>query len=467
MSELIKHTGGPVDTAAPWSDDVLKRSELAQQLTAALSTVTQPFVLGLHGEFGNGKTFFIRRWQQELLNAGDVAVYFNAWKTDYAPEPLIAFTAAIKKQLKGHKLTEDDDAGNALATSAGRIVARSVLPRLASLVTGGLVQASDVSALTAIADDAAGAASDITDQALEDAVGHHEEAQDEVGRFQSILANCAEAITKRETGAVRKLIIFVDELDRCRPDYAIHVLECIKHFFSVDNVIFAIALDRDALNASIRAVYGDGINVNGYLRKFFDYHIELGAPDDERFTVMLARSLRLEEAAPREHTELIKIHSDLCSVFKLSLRDREQIMSEANFILRHPKSQSHWFIRHLVLILLCVRAKSPELFDRLSTSQPDIEQLSSGVERLVHDENKNDDINGTIRHSIILLAAGFVSPDAMRLQHKRGEEQKKSQQDITADPLASIAEQAITIVQQRHGLLLGPEAVRRIRFLTA
>jgi hypothetical protein len=47
-------------------------------------------VLGLHGEFGNGKTLFIKRWRQELLNAGDVAVYFNAWETDYASEPLIA-----------------------------------------------------------------------------------------------------------------------------------------------------------------------------------------------------------------------------------------------------------------------------------------------------------------------------------------------------------------------------------------
>lgn len=67
MSQLTKHVSAPIDTSDPWSDDVLKRRALAQQLTAALSTVTQPFVLGLHGEFGNGKTFFIKRWQQELL----------------------------------------------------------------------------------------------------------------------------------------------------------------------------------------------------------------------------------------------------------------------------------------------------------------------------------------------------------------------------------------------------------------
>lgn len=183
MSQFTKHTSGPVDPSNPWSDDVLKRRELAQQLTAALSTVTQPFVLGLHGEFGNGKTFFIKRWQQELQNAGDVAVYFNAWETDYAADPLIAFTAVIKKQLEAQDLIGGKEAAKALATSAGRIVLGSVLPRAVSLATAGIIQASDISALVGLADDVAGAASDITDQAIEKAIRRHEEARDEVGPF--------------------------------------------------------------------------------------------------------------------------------------------------------------------------------------------------------------------------------------------------------------------------------------------
>jgi predicted KAP-like P-loop ATPase len=291
MSQFTKHTSGPIDASNPWSDDVLKRRELAQQLTAALSTVTQPFVLGLHGEFGNGKTFFIKRWQQELQNAGDVAVYFNAWETDYAADPLIAFTAAIKKQLEAHDLIGGKAAAKALAISAGRIVLGAVLPRAVSLATAGIVQASEVSALVELADDVAGAASDITDRAIEKAIRRHEEARDEVDRFHQTLAGCAETIANRDEGQVRRLIVFVDELDRCRPDYAVHVLECIKHFFSVDNVIFVIAIDRKALNASIQAVYGDRIDVDGYLRKFFDYHVELGPPNHEAFALLLGRSL--------------------------------------------------------------------------------------------------------------------------------------------------------------------------------
>jgi hypothetical protein len=104
MTQFAKHMPSPMDAKNPWANDVLGRRELAEQLTVALSTLTQPFVLGLHSEFGNGKTFFVERWRQELINAGDIAVYFNAWETDYAREPLIAFTAAIKRQLDGTAL---------------------------------------------------------------------------------------------------------------------------------------------------------------------------------------------------------------------------------------------------------------------------------------------------------------------------------------------------------------------------
>jgi predicted KAP-like P-loop ATPase len=347
--KFTKHVSRPIDLSNPWSDDVLKRSELAEQLTAALSTVTQPFVLGLHGELGNGKTFFIKRWQQELLNARDLAVYFNAWKTDYAAEPLIAFAAAIKKQLEKHDLGAGKETAKALASSAGRIVLKALLPRAISVATGGLVQASDVSALTAIGDQISGAASDITDRAVEEAVKHYEQARGEMEHFRSILAGCAQALNERETGRVRKLIVFVDELDRCRPDYAVHVLECIKHFFSVDHVIFVIAIDRDALTESIRAVYGDRIDVDGYLRKFFDYHVELSAPDYMQFAQLLALSFRLEEAIPRRLDDWLEILSTWSRLLNLSLRMQEQVLSQANFIVR-SFNENNWLMHDLTII---------------------------------------------------------------------------------------------------------------------
>ncbi|WP_081764293.1 P-loop NTPase fold protein [Sphingobium sp. Ant17] len=65
------------------------------------------------------------------------------------------------------------------------------------------------------------------------------------------------------------IFVVVDELDRCRPDYAIALLESIKHLFDVPGVVFVIALHGRQLTASIEAVYGAKFDATAYLRRFF------------------------------------------------------------------------------------------------------------------------------------------------------------------------------------------------------
>ncbi len=111
-----------------------------------------------------------------------------------------------------------------------------------------------------------------------------------------------------------------------------HLLECVKHFFSVDNVIFVIAIDGNALTESICAVYGDGVNVDGYLRKFFDYHVELSAPSYDAFARLLLQSLRLHEIIQNRIDEWVEVFPRWCQAFKLPLRVQEQVLSHVNFV---------------------------------------------------------------------------------------------------------------------------------------
>lgn len=69
----------------------------------------------------------------------------------------------------------------------------------------------------------------------------------------------------------KKIIIMVDELDRCKPTFAIELLEVIKHLFDVENMVFIFALDIKQLSYSVQSVYGTGIDSTGYLCRFFDY----------------------------------------------------------------------------------------------------------------------------------------------------------------------------------------------------
>ncbi|WP_080698420.1 P-loop NTPase fold protein [Janthinobacterium lividum] len=84
-----------------WAKDVLGRKEnaayLQQYLTQRyLARISEDgFVLAINAEWGLGKTFMLRCWQEELIHSGYAAVYFDAWKNDFTPEPLVAFISEI------------------------------------------------------------------------------------------------------------------------------------------------------------------------------------------------------------------------------------------------------------------------------------------------------------------------------------------------------------------------------------
>ena len=88
------------------------------------------------------------------------------------------------------------------------------------------------------------------------------------------------AETVSQSSENRPLIVVIDELDRCRPSYAVELLEVAKHLFAVDRIVFVLAVNRSELAHSIRALYGSDFDAVGYLRRFFDVDFRL--PDPER-----------------------------------------------------------------------------------------------------------------------------------------------------------------------------------------
>jgi predicted KAP-like P-loop ATPase len=90
-----------------------------------------------------------------------------------------------------------------------------------------------------------------------------------IDSFRINLEKLAHEIATKEGGA-SPLVFFIDEMDRCRPDFAIALLERIKHLFNVNRVVFVLAVDRAQLNESVKALYGLNANPDGYLRRFID-----------------------------------------------------------------------------------------------------------------------------------------------------------------------------------------------------
>ena len=88
-----------MDQSNPWQDDVLERTKFASFLTNLVAHEVEPFVVMLNGSWGCGKTFFLQRWQQELVNDGWKALYFNAWQDDFIEDPLVALIGQLYKCL--------------------------------------------------------------------------------------------------------------------------------------------------------------------------------------------------------------------------------------------------------------------------------------------------------------------------------------------------------------------------------
>ena len=148
--------------------------------------------------------------------------------------------------------------------------------------------------------------------------------------FRSALDMVASSASKSQND--KPLIVFIDELDRCKPTYAIRLLETAQHFFTVRNVVFVLGLDREQLGHSIKAVYGNSFDSDGYLRRFFDIDYRLPNSSRDLFVTSSLRSLGILdilEKAPQGRLCIavtVSLISALLSSQLYSLRDALQAL---------------------------------------------------------------------------------------------------------------------------------------------
>jgi hypothetical protein len=96
-------------------------------------------------------------------------------------------------------------------------------------------------------------------------------------------ASLIKSLEDSDTPKTYPIYILVDELDRCRPSYAIEVIENIKHFFDTKKFVFVVATDTGQLQHSIKAIYGNGFDAHSYLSRFFHKTVTLPPPSTEQY----------------------------------------------------------------------------------------------------------------------------------------------------------------------------------------
>ena len=292
-------------------------------------------VYSISAEFGIGKTFFCERLQDVLRQDGVPVSMLNIWKMDFYENPLIPILIKLQEvYIKNNKIRVW--VSNRLKFG-GRLISWIIkkslkycgfnIDKLAKLYKQ--LKPSKISLYNS-----------------------YIEYEEQLYKTKNFLASWAKRINK-------PIVIIIDELDRCRPDYAVKTLEMLKHFFDIPGFVFVLAIDETQLKCSVEKLFGTK-NFDGYKRKFINNSFMLPKPDIVKFTDFLyeksglADIIKQIETNEKELVFLIRRDSyhDYINKYFLGANNTKEMENCVNFnkiqttesiIKRYFAAYSIWF----------------------------------------------------------------------------------------------------------------------------
>jgi hypothetical protein len=350
-------------------NDILGRAATGKKLSELLERIEDPLVVALDGKWGTGKTYFLKRWVgAHVKENGGAAktVYFDAFAHDFLDDPLTDISAAILDQLPNETSPKIDRFKKA--------VARFAKPLLRISMAAATAGVSEVGG--AMVDAAAAGVHVATDEAAEAFWAREKGKREAMEQVKAALRALTTPSTS-DDGAVPRLIIVIDELDRCRPDYALSVLETIKHFFAVDNVHFVLGVNLGVLQYSVKARYGVEIDAEAYLRRFIAITLEL--PDqiaDAQKTPAIKQYFNETAQQMKLPVDMIQGLGRLLEVPNIreltSIRDVNRLLSQAALTKKQDFNVLYSHVNHALILM---RAIGPALYTKLKANQASIADI--------------------------------------------------------------------------------------------
>jgi hypothetical protein len=249
-----------------FDEDLLELSEFAERLEKFIEVeqnfVQGSLVLALNSRFGFGKTTFLNMWKNKLDCSDDqdktLVISLNAWESDYFGDPLFAIISSLVDSLNG-----GSDSAKTLVDAAKTVgwFTTAIGGQIAKKFTG-------IDAIAAGEFAEKKTPSEASEILLADAFSIFQ------GRKQAMI-HLQKSIKDFVADSGGRVLFLVDELDRCRPDYAISYLETIKHIFDVHGAVFILAADRHQLENSAKTAFGPDLDFEEYYRKFIHREVTL------------------------------------------------------------------------------------------------------------------------------------------------------------------------------------------------
>lgn len=378
----------------PFKNCKLNRKEYADVLTDIVANYKTGFVLAINNKWGTGKTTFVKMWQQHLKNKGLQTIYFNAWENDFDSNPMVALLSEFKSLEKGKN-------GKAFKTvlEKGAVLAKH------SLGTLGKALLQKYTGIDEKFIDVIKEGIDASSEILQDEIEKYTQKKESIKEFRKAI----ESFVKKPKND-KPLIFIVDELDRCRPTYAIELLEQIKHLFSVSGIVFVLSIDKKHLASSVKGFYGsESINADEYLRRFIDLEYSIPEPSTQEWINYLLEYYSFNEiitTSSNNRRNDLNVFSEIAEYLftksKATLRQQEKIFALSRLVVS-TYGEKETMLATLLFILIYIKVLHEDIYRKIEGKQYSLEELSNEFFNLV-----NSPINDTIQGNLIFQEAQLL-----------------------------------------------------------
>ena len=294
------------------------------------------YTVSLNAKFGNGKTTFLKMFESFIKEQKNYNVLFiNAWESDFYKEPIVTILSEFTYLMETIKID-----AKKIKEILGSIVNQSILSK-----TGFNLKN------------------------MKNSIKIGEKLFNDFKDRKEMVTKIKEAVEEHTKD--KKLFIIVDELDRARPDYAVHFLEDMKHFFDIENIIFLIAVNREQIEMTCKCLYGENLDFEGYYRKFFKMEIDLPDPykGAQRLVDNLIKKTNVKFDKELDHRDhRINTSYLSCKIFNLSLREVETFIRIFEMIAgdsNHQDPPLIWSYMDCYSFFICLYLKDRKTFKKI------------------------------------------------------------------------------------------------------
>ncbi len=354
-----------------------QQKEVIEFLENVIKHLEGPFVLALDSPWGTGKTTIVRMMCERLKSDGYTTINFNAWKSDYVSDPLIPMVAAIEEVVNSKSKSTTNSKVFKKFKDVATVLARTGLVAATKIVTMNGVEASEIKQIL----------SSEVGRATENLIDKFRAEKESLEQFRGALNELLDVIQTTsvkkpledpQTTSVKKpLIFFIDELDRCRPSFAMELLERVKHLFDVEKIVFVLSIDKKQLEAITACFYGERIDATEYLRRFIDLDFSLPMVHKQDYINHLMEKYEFDHFfAERASRSVFKDDSQefsicftfLANAYGLSLRVIERCLTRAASVLVQI-SDGKDLHPDLFALFIIMKSVRPEIFSKLIAGQ--------------------------------------------------------------------------------------------------